>query len=125
MWLATRAEIVIPAKCISQTQPFGRTVGGAIQFDQTQAIADRLPANFTPFMYNICINNESRQLQSFSWTYSNEDRSKYHSMSRVGPKGGTCFDFKLEDDERGHFDKARTYRDDNKIAQLVLISTPV
>ena len=113
-----RAEIVIPAKCISQTQPFGRTVADAKQFDQTQAIADRLPANFTPFMYNLCVNNESLELQSFTWTYSNEDGSKYHSMSRVGPEGGICFDFELENEKRGHFDKAWTYRDENIISLL-------
>ena len=44
-------------------------------------------------------------------------------MTRVGPEGGKCFDFDIDDADRGHFDVANIFRDEEKISQLVLIST--
>ena len=119
-----QAEIVIPAKCVEQAPSFGRTVQGAMSFDQTkEVIVDKMPAEFTPMSYNLCLSEASRQLMSFQWTYANENKSKQYRMTRVGMEGGTCFDFDIADVDRGNFDFAKVFRDDTMITQLALISS--
>ena len=118
-----QAEKVIPAKCIEQAPVFGRTVQGAMSFDQTkEVIVDKMPVDFTPMSYNKCLNDED-QLLSFQWTYANEDRSKQYRMTRVGKQGDNCLDIDIPDAERGNFDIARMFRDDEKIVKLVLVSS--
>ena len=60
---------------------------------------------------------------SFQWTYANEDKTKQYRMTRVGMEGGTCFDVDIEDGDRGNFDLAKVFRDQDQITQLVLVSS--
>lgn len=94
-----------------------------MNFDQTkEVIVDKMPVDFTPMSYNKCLNDEN-QLLSFQWTYANADRSKQYRMTRVGMQGDNCLDIDIPDEERGNFDIARMFRDDEKIVKLVMVST--
>ena len=78
-----------------------------------------MPASFVPSSYSFCLSEPDEEnfqrLRSFSITYSSLDKSKYYSLSRVGPAGGTCFnDNEFTDwDEYGHFDFAQISRNEN------------
>ena len=119
-----QAEIVIPSNCIGKyLSRFGREVEGAMSFDQTEeVIVDKMPIDFSPMSYNLCVNDEG-QLKSFQWTYANADRSKQYRMTRVGMKGGNCEDIDIPDHKRGMFDVARVFRDSDQIVKIVLFST--
>mgnify|MGYP000480465155 CR=1 FL=1 len=126
-----QAEIVIPAICLEKTPSHGVTVvTGDYGFDQTDAIADKMPASFQPASYNFCVSKSDTlggdvELQSFSLTYASADKSKYYSLSRVGPDGGECFpEVELDDwNEYGHFDIANIAWNEVQVTSLIALFT--
>jgi len=69
----------------------------------------------------LCLDEETKKLVSFAFTYANDESTKFHSMSRVGPEGGVCLDLQLSDD-RGFPARSYIYRDLERVESLVLIT---
>lgn len=91
----------VSADCLSKSDAFGAgdLVSDAAAFDQTSSLANILPVDFSPYGYKLCLDDAAR-LVSFTFTYASENGSQTYTLPRVGPAGGTCVDFVMEN--RGH-----------------------
>lgn len=120
MFLAASASYAsavtrVSADCLSKSESFGAgdLVSDAAAFDQTSSLANILPVDFSPYGYKLCLDETTRRLVSFTWTYASENGSQTYTLPRVGPDSGQCIDFLME--PRSHIDFAGVFKDENGV----------